>query len=123
MRVNIEHGETQTGMFSKTTHHTVTVNVQFTEEEKHIIKQRKIGDAAVVERGVPSDRDARKFDGIEYVFNLTIDKLLKGEDTYAFSTPLEAKQYEELLKDSLQNLKNYIVENEGVENKSTTFEL
>ncbi|MEP2085052.1 MULTISPECIES: hypothetical protein [Hyphomicrobiales] len=123
MRVNIEHGETQTGMFRKTTHYTVTVNVQFTEEEKHIIKQRKIGDAIVVERGVPSDRDARKFSGIEHVFNLTIDRLLKGEDAYAFSTPLEAKEYEQLLKDSLLNLKNYIVENEGVENKSTSFEL
>ncbi|WP_299372769.1 hypothetical protein [uncultured Tateyamaria sp.] len=55
--------------------------------------------------------------------NLTINKLMKGPDLFYLSTPLEAKGYEDELKDKLVLLKGYIVANEGVEEKSTSFEL
>lgn len=123
MRVNITHGETKTGVFRKTNHHTVTVSVQFSEEETHIVKSKKLGDEVIVERAVPSDRDPAKFVGMEHIFNLTIARLLKGPDTYAFSTPFEAKEYEATLKEMLPKVKVFIAENEGVQEKSSSFEL
>jgi hypothetical protein len=123
MRVSIDHGEMTSGFFAKKTFHTVTVRVDFSEEEKHIIKKTRIEKATVVERGVPADRNPRQFEGIEDVFNLTVHKLLEGPDTYAFETPLEAKEYEELFKASLQNLKAHLVGNTGIEQKSSSFEL
>lgn len=123
MRVSIDHGETTTGLFAKKTHYTVSVTVQFSEEEKQIIRQRKLEKSIVLERSIPSDRDPRKFDGIEDVFNLTIHKLMGGTDTYTLETPLEAKEYDEVLRAGLQDLKAFIVGNESVEEKSSSFEL
>jgi hypothetical protein len=39
------------------------------------------------------------------------------------ATPLQAKEYEARLREQLPVLKDYIVENEGVEQKSDSFEL
>ena len=55
--------------------------------------------------------------------HLTINKLMKGEDTHFFSTPVEAKAYEEELKEQLTLLKAYIVGNAEVERETATFEL
>ena len=45
-------------------------------------------------------------------FHLTFNKLMRGTDVFWFETPLEAKEYEELLKtDVLPNAKGYIVHN------------
>ncbi len=123
MRVNIEHSEMTTGLLRKTTHYVVSVAVEFSDEEKHIIKSNDLDKTIVLERGVPSDRNAAKFDGMEDIFNLTIRRLLQGRDSYALSTPAEAKQYEQVLTEQLRALKNFIDENAGIEERSTTFEL
>ena len=39
-------------------------------------------------------------------FHLTVNKLMRGEDVYFLSTPVEAKGYEEDLKNGLVTLKD-----------------
>ncbi len=56
-------------------------------------------------------------------FHLTVNKLIKGEDTYFNGTPVEAKEYEELLKNGLVTLKGWIVGNAEVEKATASFEL
>ncbi len=50
MRVSIEHTEKKTGLIRKKTHYCVTCKVNFSEEEKQIIKQRDLGETVVLER-------------------------------------------------------------------------
>ena len=60
-------------------------------------------------------------DGLHY--HLTINKLINGTDTYFFETPLEAKEYDATLREKLPQLKEYILGNAEIEQKSDTFEL
>lgn len=148
MRVSIEHGEIREGMIRKTTYHTVSVLVEFTDEEKQIIEQRGLQRDVLLNRGVPANEDASKYDssslsdklasgnmlglavGIgkaliikEDIRILRISTLLKGKDTFVLRQPSDAKNYEEELKDALVKMKGYIVDNAGIEQKSTSFEL
>ena len=124
MRVNIEHEEIRKGMLKKKTYHAVKLTVEFSEEEQQIIKQRDLTRTIVMKRDVPVDRNARSFEGHEDVFNLTIYNLLNEKtESYALATPAAAKQYEADLTEALKNLKAYLQENVGVEEKSKTFEL
>ena len=124
MSVSIEHSESTTGLFAKKTFHVVTLSVEFSEEEKHIIAQRKLEKDLILERGVPADRNPREFDGLEDVFNLRIGTLIRNRfDKYAFTSPLEAKQYEAKLRELMPDLKAYIMGNQGIEQKSASFEL
>lgn len=141
MKVSIEHTEKTTGVLRKTTLHGVQVHVQFSEEEKAVIEGRDLWYDVVLERGYSADvsdskaikqenrglgrallnaavngRDANST-------NLTINKLVKGPDLFFLETPLEAKAYEDQLKNGLVTLKDYIVGNERVEEKSSSFEL
>jgi hypothetical protein len=126
MRVSIEHSQATTGLFLKTNHHVVSVTVIFSEEEKHVLKRH--GDAIVVERGPDSERQG-KFTAAQVAdlgdaFSLKISTLLRGKaDRYTFSTPGEAKEYDELVRGSLQNLKNYITNNSVAPTGTETFEL
>jgi hypothetical protein len=47
-------------------------------------------------------------------FHLSVNKLMRGEDVYFLGTPMEAKDYEEQLKEGLVKLKNWIVGNADV---------
>lgn len=138
MRVNIEHGTETKGLIRKTTFHLVALTVEFSEEEKAIIKERKLERDLILERGVPANVNEEKHESRGLLskvvtaavkgrdanhFHLTIGKLLNGTDTYALATPLEAKEYEAELKDKLVTLKGYIVGNAGVEEKTSSFEL
>jgi hypothetical protein len=138
MKVSLSHEEKKTGMIRKTTHHGVTVHVQFSPAEEAIVRERKLERTVILERDYPSDVDPEKFEskglarrmataavsGMDALhFHLTIGKLLKGPDTYFMATPLQAKEYEARLREQLPMLKEYIVENEGVEQKSDSFEL
>lgn len=141
MRVNIEHKEKTTGVLRRNTLHGVEVSIQFSEEEKAVIEQRGLHYDIVLERGYSadvSDSKAMKQEnrGLGRALlnaavngrdanttNLTINKLMKGPDLFYLSTPLEAKTYEEALKERLVQLKGYIIGNEGVEETSTSFEL
>ena len=138
MKVTLSHSEKTTGLIRKTTHFGVTLEVQFDPSELAVIRERKLERTIVVERDYPSDVDAEKHEsrglarklataavaGIDANhFDLTISKLMKGPDTYYLATPLEAKDYEQRLRDQLPVLKDYIVGNEGIEQKEDSFEL
>lgn len=123
MRVNIEHSTKTTGLLRKTTHYVVTLTVEFTDEEKHIIRERRLGKDVIMERDIPSDKDPAKFAKVADAFHIRIQDLLRGPDSYALSTPLEAKAYEAELTEKVTLLKSYIDGNRSVEQQSTTFEL
>lgn len=141
MKVNIEHKEKTTGVLRRTTLHGVEVRIGFSEEELGVIEARDLKYDVVLERGHSadvSDTKAMKQENrglgralLNAAVNgkdantthLTINKMMKGPDLYFLSTPLEAKEYEAALKEKLVQLKGYIVENEGVEEKTSSFEL
>lgn len=141
MKVTINHVQKKTGMIRKTTHHGVSVLVKFSTEELAVISERQLEKDIIMERDYPSDmsdaaveKHANKGVGGKLLkmavsgadalhFHLTVRKLMNGEDTYFLSTPMEAKSYEEELKESLVKLKNWIVGNAEVEQETASFEL
>jgi len=141
MKVTINHVQKKTGMIRKTTHHGVAVNVSFNTEELAVIRERQLEKDIVMERGYPSDMSDNAIDkhanqglgkklltaavsGRDALhFHLTVNKLMSGEDVYFVSTPMEAKGYEEELKEGLVKLKNWIVGNAEVEQTTASFEL
>ena len=141
MKVTINHVQKTTGMIRRTTHHGVSVRVQFSAEELAVIRERKLEKDVVLERGYPSDMSdgaiekhetkglGRKLltaavSGTDALhFHLTINKLMQGEDVYFLSTPMEAKGYEAELKDKLVEPKNWIMGNAELETETESFEL
>lgn len=123
MKVDINHREETSGWLSKKTYYVVDLTVTFSEEELAIIKQRKLEGDIVIERGIPANQDPGKFKNIEDVFNLSIGKLTRGTDSYAFSSPRDAKEYEAEIHDIMPKLKQHIMDNAEIEEKSTSFEL
>jgi hypothetical protein len=138
MRVEINHVEKSQGLVFKKTLYGVSISVTFSEEEKQIIKQRGIERVVILERDPPADVDAEKHANRGLAaklvtaamkgrdanhFDLTIGKLLNGRDTYFMHTIVNAKNYEQALRDSMVDLKGYITESAGVEQKSDSFEL
>jgi hypothetical protein len=141
MKVTINHVQKSAGMIRKTTFHGVSVLVQFNAEELAVIAERKLGHDIVLERGYPADmsdmaaeKHANRGLGRKLLtaavsgkdandFHLSVNKLIKGEDTYHLGTPMEAKAYEDELKEGLVKLKNWIVGNAEVETETASFEL
>jgi hypothetical protein len=141
MKVTVNHVQKTSGLIRKTTFHGVSVKVEFNTEELAIISERKLGHDIVLERGYPADmsdmaaeKHANRGLGRRLLtaavsgkdandFHLSANKLIKGEDIYFLGTPMEAKAYEEELKDGLVKLKTWIVGNSEVETETTSFEL
>lgn len=138
MKIDIQHVEKSQGLIFRKTLHGVALTVQFNEEERQIIKQRRLQDDVILERDIPADVDPAKIekrgmaaklatvalkgrDALHY--HLTINRLLSGTDTYFLSTPAEAKGYEADLREKLPLLKAYILDNAEIEQKSDSFEL
>lgn len=141
MKVSINHVQKTAGLIRKRTFHGVAVSVQFGAEELAVIRERRLEHDIVLERGYPADMSQGKIEKHESKglgskllkaavsgtdslnFHLTVQKLLNGQDVYFLGTPVEAKQYEEAVKDGLVTLKSWIVGNAEVETESATFEL
>jgi hypothetical protein len=141
MKVTINHTQKTAGLIRKTTFHGVSVQIEFNAEELAVIHERRLGGDIILERGYPADmsdgaaeKHANRGLGRRLLtaavsgadannFNLTVNKLMKGEDVYFLGTPMEAKEYEESLKNGLVNLKGWIVGNAEVEKSTTSFEL
>ncbi|WP_338548951.1 hypothetical protein [Roseovarius phycicola] len=141
MKVDIKHVQKTTGLIRKTTHHGVSVNVAFSTEELAIIRERHLEGDIVLERGYSSDlsqsqiekRENRGigsalfkacvsgFDSMDT--NLTVTKLMKGEDVFFLGRPIEAREYEAQLKEGLVNLKGWIEGNAELETETASFEL
>lgn len=141
MKVTINHVQKTTGMIRKTTHHGVAVRVAFSAEELAVVRERQLEKDVILERGYPSDMSAGAVEKHENKglgrtlltaavsgsdalhFHLTVNKLMKGEDVFFLSTPVEAKAYEDELKAALVQLKDWIVGNAAVETETESFEL
>lgn len=141
MKVTINHVQKSVGMIRKATHHGVAVTVEFNAEEVAVIRERRLERDVVVERGYSSDvsdRAALKNENRSVggkllkaavsgadslTTHLTVTKLMNGEDVFFRETPVEAKEYEQLLKEGLVNLKGWIEGNAAVETETATFEL
>ena len=127
MRVSIEHSDKAVGLLRMVNQIQVTTTVQFSEEELAVIRDRRLKDYIVAER-VPDSRTASKFDA-EYAasiadgWHLRVKDLMKGKpDSFLFDTPVDAKIYEERLKEALKALKSFI-EGNAATAEATTFEL
>jgi len=141
MKVTINHVQKSVGLIRKKTHHGVAVKVDFNASELAIIRERHLERDYILERGYSSDvsqsqiekqesRGVGKtllkaavsgFDSMNT--NLSVQKLMKGEDVFFLLTPMEAKEYEEELKAGLVRLKGWIEGNAEVEKETTSFEL
>ena len=124
MRVSIEHSQKQTGLFSKTDHYLISVTVEFSEAERHILKKSE--DFVVLERGPSSTNRKLTAEEQEEFYNvlcLRISDLLKGTDTFAVLSPAEAKTYDASLREALKDLKAHIESNSSAPVGADTFEL
>lgn len=124
MRVTIEHNQRTEGLLFKTTYYGVRCTVVFTEEEKQIIKKNKLGDYIFMQRtgGTKKMREHhRDFPGHQ---DIKVKDLLKADGVgYTLETPLDAKAYEQDLREHFKKLKDVIEGNQQVEKQSDTFEL
>jgi hypothetical protein len=114
MKIDITHSEKTTGWISKKTYYTTTVQVQFSEEEKHVIKQNKLEKHIVAERpprAGTSEKDANN-PNLADIWDLRVSTLLKGEpDTWEFYTPAETKDYQEKVMAGLKGIKAFVQQN------------
>ena len=116
MRVTLKHEEVRKGLTFKR-HYAVYVKVEFTEAEKFVIKEQRLGRFVVVERGPPSHIP----NGHPDRFHLQVKHLAKG-DKYLCPTLADAKNYEDELISQLELLKRVLDRSE--ENREDrTFEL
>lgn len=127
MRVSIEHSEKTTGWISKTRYPMISLKVEFSEEEKQIIKEAKIEKVVILERDHSADFKTN-LKNLDDIFNITFGGLLykqeKGTaDEYCVRSPGEAREYEAELKDKLRQAKDYLERNRGIKEKSSSFEL
>jgi hypothetical protein len=125
MRATIEHRQKTTGLVSKTTRYQVALSIQFEPDELAVIKKLGWKDAVVLERQPDNKRNFTpdELRDLGPCFYLKMSTLLKGEDVYTLDTPREAKEYDELLKDTLRNLKANLEGNQTAPQGKETIEL
>lgn len=107
MRVEIKPRAHTRGILRKRKCYFVKVWVQFSEEERAIIKENNLEEDVVVERMKPG------FRGRTVEVPLTFRTLMAGSDTFPAATRLEASNYIDLLKESLTTAKQYLEANTG----------
>lgn len=108
MRVKITHHEVREGVIFRRTFHEVHTRVDFTHEERQIIRQRGLKEALVLERRPADARD----DDPNHWFELRLHHLLERKpDKFRCATPSEAKIYEEALVASLRGVKLWLDDN------------
>jgi len=107
MKVDITHGTAKGGeILFKKTYPSVTVHVQFSEEELHTIKTNNLGNHQIAQRrGRAGTKNGEHMEG-----NLAIWMLLEGPDTHAMYTPLECQQYHQEVMEGLKHLSAFFKE-------------
>jgi hypothetical protein len=107
MRIEISHHTDRKGLLFKTTYYVVVLNVQFSHEEKHIIAERRLGDAVLLERRPATAKHNERDDG----FALTVSGIVKGPDHFYTANPGDAKAYQAQLLLALEQLKSWVMVN------------
>lgn len=127
MKVDIKNQEVQEGFVFKKKYHEVTLQVEFSEEEKAIIKQNKLKDIILLKRDIPANRKVASYSSImendPTFWDLKVYSLLdKRGNSYAFHDLGSAKNYIADLKETLPKLKSMLENNVG-EAEDESFEL
>lgn len=108
MRISIKHETVRQGLVFKTTYYQVALTVLFTHEEIQIIRQRKLMKTKLLDRRPAT----AKVDDRDTKFELLVGDIINGKtDRFLCSTPSASKRYEEMLLDTLQQLKLWIEDN------------
>ncbi len=117
MKIDITRGEEKAGLVFKKIYQTVTLNVQFSDEEKKVIELAKLRDHIICER---PKRAGIKDNAPDDIWHLRVRHLLTGKpDKYEFDNLAEANSYNDALVPSLKNLKAAIESNaKPIENTS-----
>ena len=126
MRVTINHFEKQRGLVRRKTLYGIGCKVDFSDEEKQIIKQRKLGDYIILQWPVNEAQNDLKFCAEHGVTtnNLKIEDLNgKTGVGHVFPIPTDARQHEQNLTEALKTMKEFVMANAEMEKGSTSFEL
>ena len=107
MKIDIKNSTYTKGLVFKDTFYKLELNVELTEEEKAIIKQRKLEDTIIWKLPPPASFPQDDYDG----FNLLIANLKGGYFWYDFKSPAEAKVFQEELIEKLKIAKQYLQNN------------
>lgn len=108
MRVSIDHHEIRKGFVFKKTLHEVCLTVNFSHEEKQIIRQRNLGKTKLLDRRPAT----AKVDDRDEKFELRMDHIFNGQiDRFQIATPSKAKIYEEDLLAAMAQIKSWIEDN------------
>ena len=108
MRIVIDHAEIREGLVFRTVFHEVQLTVDFSHEEKQIIRQRGLGEQVLLER-VPAG--ARADDAPDW-YHLKVRHLLERKpDRHRLANPAEAKLYEAQLLGVLEQFKAWLEAN------------
>lgn len=105
MRIKIEHHQVRGGGLFHRIYHEVWTTVDFTHEERQIIRQRRLADTMILDRRPANARD----DDPDEWFVLTLRQLIhRKPDRMRLASPSEAKAYEARLVDALQLVKGWL---------------
>jgi hypothetical protein len=108
MRIAIKHNTVRQGLLFKTTYYEVSLTVLFTHEEIQIIRQRRLLKTKLLDRRPAT----AKVDDRDSKFELSVGDIINGKtDRFLCATPSASKRYEEMLLDTLQQLKLWISDN------------
>ena len=120
MRVTIDHSEFKEGLIFKTRYHAVDVKVEFNEEEKAIVKKNQMADLVLLERTNEAHRGPKDE---HYSVEVQLKAFMKRKpDRHVVKDPLEAREYDAIVREVLGNLKEHLVAG-GEPLESSTFEL
>ena len=123
MRVHIEHGEEQKGLFIQKSFPTVTLRIEFSEEEQHIISSQRLDQTIIMERPPSRQLKVYEYDNFDK-FHLRIAHILNFQSDVWFARDiLEAKEYAAELEDCVRSLKEFLEGNAELDTQNRTFEL
>lgn len=117
MRITLATTETKvvSGLFKKIPAWEVVCKIDFSEEEKAILRAQNPSRVYVY---------TRQFGPNMPPSDMTLANVLKDGIENRFTTPVEAKQFETALRDEiLPSIKNYITASTTVSSEPQTFEL
>lgn len=108
MRVTIDHSTVQKGLLLKTTYYEVCLTVNFSHEERQIIRGRGLLKTKLVDRR-PADA---RVDDRDDKFEFRVEHLIDGKtDRFLCATPSKSKIYEEELLAILAQMKLWLNDN------------
>lgn len=100
MKVSIKPGNKKQGLIFRSDVHTVTVNTQFSEEEKAVVKELKLKGYVVIE-DAPFAKNLH--------LDVTVGEFMSGQDyVFTLQNSTDAQDFVELVKASLGNLKAHM---------------